>query len=258
MPEQEPNGMPAATDTAGQQPTNNGTNVNPASDPIAQGQNPPAADGMQGDGQQAQAPDVQNPAAQKAAQEAARYRTELREAQRQIAEFQAEKQAAEDAKLTETERLQKQVADFQAKEAQQTLEWQERLVRAEVKAAASALGLNPALAARIVDYAAIEYDERGDPTNVPTLLQAAIKDYGLSVTPAASTPQQSDAPANTTPLDPNAALAARLGATNPTRQTGPVPVTANQYMDKAFQADFKNRYGISIQDAVLRGKATLV
>ncbi len=252
MPELEPNGTPAATVAAGQQPTmNDTTTTDPQQPPTAAADN--AASGQQlADGQQQ--PEVVNPAAQKAAQEAARYRTELRALQARVAEYEAAQRAAEEAQMSELEKAQKRLAEYEAEKAQTTLQAQERITRAEVRAAATAMGLNPQLAARIVDYAAIEYDENGDPTNVAQLLAAAVKEYGLM--PAASA--SGGMPAGNAPTDANAQLAAQLGATNPTRQNGPITVTANQYMDKAFKADFKNRYGMELDTAVLRGKAQIV
>lgn len=241
--ENEPTLAPAAPGAAGQQPTPHSTDPNivttSTTDPAST--QTPAAPGAN---DQPTPPEVTNPAAQKAAQEAARYRAELREAQKRIAEFEAAHKAAEDAKLSETERLQKQLAEAQAREAQQTLATQERITRAEVRAEAMRLGLNPQLAARLVDYAAITFDEAtGDPTNIAQLLGEAINAYGLQPQPATTPP----APA-----------APQVGATNPARQAGPVTITASQYSDPAFRTQYMRDYGEDILTAMNKGKVKLV
>lgn len=239
------NGTPAAPDPAGQQPTNGDpnptttttTNPTPATPPET-----PAAP----EGQQAPA-EVQNPAAQKAAQEAARYRAELREAQKRIADFEAAQKAAEDAKLSELERAQKTAAEAQAAKDQAILDAQERITRAEVRAEAARIGLNPQLAARIVDYAAITYDESGDPTNIADLLASAINTYGLNAQPAGTS-----APTNAPAAPP------QVGATNPTRPSGPITITASQYSDPAFRSQYMRDYGEDVLTAMNKGKVKLV
>lgn len=191
MPENEPTGAPAASGAAGQQPTT-GDLTNVTNDPASTLNGQPAA--SQGD-TGASTADVANPAAQKAAQEAAQYRTRLREAEKVIAEFQAEKKAREEADLSELEKAQRRLSEYEQERAQLTLQAQERITRAEVRAEATRLGMNPQLAARIVDYAAIEYDEQGDPTNVSALLQQAAADYGLTPNAASAIPGAPATPA---------------------------------------------------------------
>lgn len=195
--------------------------------------------------------EILNPAAKAAADEAARYRTQLRDAQKRIADFESAQQAADLAKLSETERLQKQLADAQAREAQQTLAAQERITRAEVRAEATRMGINPQLAARIVDYAAIEYDDSGDPTNIGDLLGAAISAYGLNPQPAAGAAQA-------TAAAQAAALAQQVGATNAQRANGPLVINATQYSDPAFRTQFMRDYGEDILTALTKGRAKLV
>ncbi len=234
-----PNGAPAAPDPAGQQPTSGDPAPQPTQPPTTPASGEPAGEPA-GEPQQ---PEVQNPAAQAAAAEAARYRTQLRDAQKRIADFESAQQAADLAKLSETERLQKQLADAQAASAQQTLAAQERIIRAEVRAEAVRLGVNPQLAARIVDYAAIEYDDSGDPKNISDLLGAAINAYGLNPQPAA---------ASAAPQAP------QVGATNPQRANGPLLINATQYSDPAFRKQFVAQYGEDILTALNKGRAKLV
>ena len=197
MPENTSNGAPAATDGQGQQPTTMAQTMNDAAS-HAQGQ--PAASQSVSEastaGEQNAQPEIRNPEAYKAAQEAAKWRTQARELEKVVAEFQAAQKAAEEAQLSELEKAQRRIAEYEQERTQVTLQAQERVTRAEVRSEASRLGINPQLAARIVDYAAIEYDENGDPTNIPALLQQAAQDYGI--TSAASAATAASAAANPT------------------------------------------------------------
>lgn len=104
----------------------------------------------------------------------------------------------EQEKLSETEKLQAQLAEKE----QTILKHQERVVRAEVKTVAATLGfINPATAARLIDWADIEYDEHGDPTNIDELMKKLVKDEPYLV----GKPQPSTT---------------RVSATNPSRSTG--------------------------------------
>ena len=269
MPDNEPNGTPAATDTAGQRPTTDGTSSQQSSDPASQ-QPAPAAQPSAADGQQSpqQQEPIRDPVAKAAADAEARYRTQLRDAQRKIAEFEAAQKAAEDAKLDDLQRAQKQAAEWQQKHADTTRAMQERIVGYEIQLQASRLNIiDPDAAVKLLDWTQLEYDEDGVPTNAAKVLAdlAKAKPYLVAQSSAQSAQQAANPSAamgSALPTDAqsaaNAHLAAQLGATNPTRQNGPITVTANQYMDKAFAADFKNRYGMDLQSAVLRGKATII
>lgn len=251
MPDNEPNATPAASVAAGQQPTN-GTNGTPTTDTASTLTGQPAAsqsDTGASNTATETPPEVTNPAAQKAAQEAARYRTELREAQKRIADFEAAQKAAEDAKLSELERAQKAAAEAQAAKDQAILDAQERITRAEVRAEAARIGLNPQLAARIVDYAAITYDDSGDPTNIAQLLSDAINAYGLHPQPAGANALTQNAPVQ---------APQNVGATNPARPSGPVTISASQYSDPAFRSAYMRDYGEDILTAMNKGKVKLV
>lgn len=229
----QPNGAPAASDPAGQQPTTPATP--PTSDPTTPDA-PAAPSGAE------QSPEIRNPDAYKASQEAARYRNELKAAQTRLAEFEAAKKAADEAQLSDLEKANRRLAEYQTREAQQTLAAQERITRAEVRAEAVRLGVNPQLAARIVDYSAIEFDDAGDPKNIGDLLNAAINAYGLNPQPAAAAAPQ----------------APQVGATNPPRATGPVVINATQYSDPAFRTQFMRDYGEDLLTALNKGRAKLV
>ena len=122
------------------------------------------------------------------------------------------------AKLSETEKLQKQLADLQRAREADTLAVQERVIRAEVRGAARDLGLNPELALKLIDLAAVDFNEAGDPTNISELLQEASRKYGLAPSqPSAPTGAPTPgAPASSTRLQTQPYLAAQSrGATNP-------------------------------------------
>lgn len=243
----------------------NGTGQAPASDPqtpsAPAGQVPgvtptspttPAPADNQGQaGQDPQAPasgksqltlDQALDALAKARNEAAKNRVDAK----RLADLEAAQRAAEDAKLSETERLQKQLAELQNAQAQRELVAQERILRSEVRAEAIKAGLNPQLAAKLIDFSQVETDDNGDPTNIAELLASAIKDYGLATGNAA--PQGAS----------GAPRQSAGGATNPPRAGGPLTVTANQYLDKAFQQQFRATHGMDVMTAVRLGKATII
>ncbi len=236
MPENEPNGTPAASDPAGQQPTTtNGTadTTQQPTDAQASGQQP-------SDGQQ---PDVQNPAAQKASQEAARYRAELRDAQKRLAEFEAAKKAADEADMSELEKAQRRISEYQAAESQWTLERQQWRIAQAVQMHAARLSIVDVDAAgKLLDTSALDYDENGQPTNAEALLTAMLEQRpwlrGTQSTPA--------------PQAPN------VGATNPPRQTGPITITPSQYSDPAFKAQYMRDYGEDLLAAINKGKVKIV
>ena len=194
-----------------------------AQSPDSNGQVPPASQGSstnsgRGDDSSVSSGDDLTPAqyrdlVEKLRKENARYRKD----DKRLAELETAEQQRQDAALSEKERYEKKLADYQEKLNAALLEKQETLLRFEVRLAAQQLGLNPELARRILDTAAIEYGEDGDPANVVELLTKAALDYGLAVqTPGASgaaTPtQQQQNPAQQQP-----SAVPLVGATNPTR-----------------------------------------
>ena len=236
----EPTGTPAASDPAGQQPTNDPQQPvtgQPTADNAASGQQP-------NDGQNQPAAEVQNPAAQKAAQEAARYRTELRDAQKRLAEYEAAQKAAEDAQLSELERTQKRLAEYQAAEAQWTLERQQWRLAQAVQMHAARLGIVDVDAAgKLLDTSALEYDENGQPTNAEALLTAMLEQRPW-LRGAQSTQVTRQAP--------------DIGVTNAARQTGPITITPSQYSDPTFRAQYVRDYGEDVLTAINKGKVKIV
>lgn len=121
-------------------------------------------------------------ALRKAREQAAKLRVESKE----LAELRAYKQQQEDARLTQDQRRDKELAAAQERAAAAELKAQQTAIRAEVKNVAGSLGLNTALALRLLDHAALEFNDDGDPTNVAALLATAVEEYGLgAVAPGA-------------------------------------------------------------------------
>jgi hypothetical protein len=141
-----------------------------------------------------------------ARKEAAQHRTKL-------SAFEKAQADAEAAKLSEQERLTKRVAELEKAKADSERSAQERIVRAEIKAAASTVGIKSELAARLIDYAEIEFTDDGEPKNLAKLLEKLAASYPELVatsnavaTPGAAATRQAAASAG--------------GATNPGRSAG--------------------------------------
>jgi|YelNatPaOPRAMG01_1025707.scaffolds.fasta_scaffold03111_8 hypothetical protein len=95
---------------------------------------------------------------------------------RELEQLRAQIQQHESEKLSETERLQRQVAELERRAAQAERERQERTLRYETMLAAGRLGIvDPDAAWRLIDPAALEYDEDGSPTNVEAVLRDLIR-----------------------------------------------------------------------------------
>jgi hypothetical protein len=206
--------MPTNGDATGQVP--------PISSPDSNGQVPPASqvstdnadNSDSAPSEQDMTPAEYRAALKRANDQAARNRVDAKE----LAALRAEKEQQNAAKLTVEEKL----AAAQAKQAELETQMQERVVRADIRIAASSMGLKPELAYRLLDYAQVEFDGNGDPTNVADLLLKAAQEYGLSVTtPGASNGNGKAARANTQQQQPSG-----IGATpaNPARNTSGGPV----------------------------------
>ena len=194
MPENEPTAAPAAQPQAGQQPTAP-TLPNDPQTPSTPPETPAAPSGEQSS-------EIRNPDAYRASQEAARYRTELKAAQARLAEFEAAKRAAEEAQMSELEKAQRRISEYQQQEAQWQQERQEWRIAQAVQMHAARLGIvDVDAASRLLDTAALEYDESGQPTNAEALLTAMLEQRpwlrGAQTPPAAPTsPAQPPRPAS--------------------------------------------------------------
>jgi hypothetical protein len=114
-----------------------------------------------------------------------------REAANDLRKF---KEQIESQQMTEKDRLEKQLADLQKAHEDYRISTQQRLVTQELRVQASDLGfadLSDAL--RLIDYAELDYDEDGVPTNARKLLEKLAKDksYLLSATLAQQARSQS-------------------------------------------------------------------
>ena len=85
---------------------------------------------------------------------------------------------ADDAKLSETDRLTKRNAEMERELLDRNRENQELRVGAAIEKAAAKAGFaNPELAARLIDQAALTVDDAGSPTNVDQLVGSLAKSY---------------------------------------------------------------------------------
>ena len=165
-----------------------------------------AEDGTLGNGQEPQPGAVQEPTAgqepagpepgerfdpeyvRKLRAESASYRARLRE-------LEAASKAAEDAKLSEQERLSKRVAELEASASEQSRLLQERVLRYEVQLQAARLNIvDPDAALKLLDLSTIEYDPEGNPQDVDRALKALLKEKPYLVGPHVSGGNGSAAP----------------------------------------------------------------
>ncbi len=108
--------------------------------------------------------------------EAKKLRQEANALRKRLKAYDDAKAEAEQAQLTETERLKKQLADKEVELANVAKAAKADKLNAEVRVQAMSLGFaDPSDAATFMATAAIEYDEQGAPTNVKDLLQALLK-----------------------------------------------------------------------------------
>lgn len=189
-----PSGTPAASDAAAQRATSGDTTGSATQDTTSLDQGQPAA--AQSDLDPSSAANVNNPEAKRASEEAARYRKELREAQKHTADLEARLKELDDAKLSELDKANKRASDAEARLNDRTRAYQERLVRAEIRAAAGGLAFHdPEDAVRLLDWSEFEYDEDGTPTNVGALLDTLAKSKPhLVKASGAPTPAASEKP----------------------------------------------------------------
>lgn len=201
------------------------------------GQVPPESQSPDGNGQvpptsqdatsaTSDAPESQSPnlsadqlrdALEKARKDAAKNRVDAK----RLAELEAAEQQRTDAALSDKERYEKKIADLQAQVAEQTRQTQERVIRSDIRSAADKLGVKPELAYRLLDYAAITFNDDGDPTNISDLLKAAIADLAPQLL------EQQPAANGSTGRIPSGIP--QTGATNPPRGTQLVGANGKVY-----------------------------
>jgi hypothetical protein len=116
---------------------------------------------------------------------------------RDAGELRAYKSETEAAKLSEQERREQALTDLQAKLATAETERQQERITSAIAIQAAQMGINPTLAARLVDPTDLEFDEAGKPTNVKDVLAQAVKEFGIQ--PAANGTARSTAGGATNP-----------------------------------------------------------
>lgn len=135
-------------------------------------------------------------------------RTKLRAAETRLKEV-------DDAKLNEQQRLEQRVRDAEAKLTAAQKAHQARALGYEVRIAATKLGIEkPEAVAKLLNLAAVEYDEDGAPTNIEKLLAELQK---------ATAPKQPPAPGNA---------------------AGPKPTGRSEQGDKEREAELRRRFKI--------------
>jgi hypothetical protein len=174
--------------------------------------------------------------AKKLRSEARNLRNRLKEAENlkaEIAELKKFKEDKEAESLSETEKqvaarvkLEKQLAEAQAALTRKETEVQEQKINNAIIANAAKVGINPSLAAKVLDHAEIDYDERGNPTNIEDLLETLLKDF-----PNLATQQQAQAQQR------QASQSSAGGATNPSRATTAMPAEiTKEYYDQLIKS----------------------
>lgn len=226
MPDNEPNGTPAAsTDAAGQRPTD-GTQPQPQSQTSSTtSEQQPTADSA-ASGQQPtngqQPEDVRDPVAKARAETEAKYRTQLRAAEKERDALLAEKQQRADADLSAQQRAEKQAAEWQQKHVDLLRVTQERIVRYEIEKQASKINIiDPDAAVKLLDWAQLEYDDEGMPKNAGTLLSTLAKEKPYLVAP--KTP--------VAPPQPPAPTSVGANPANPTRSASSSGALSYEYIE---------------------------
>jgi hypothetical protein len=102
--------------------------------------------------------------------------------------FEDEEAKRQQATLSEQQKLEKKLADLQSQHDNALRASQERLIQYEVRLQAASLGIvDPDAATKLVDWAAIDYDDAGNPTNLDKLLKDLLKAKPYLAGRAAST-----------------------------------------------------------------------
>lgn len=186
-------------------------------------------------------------ALEKARREAAAQRVDAK----RLKELEAAVKARDEADLTELQKTQKRLAELQQAQVESEHKQQERVIRYAVQAHASTQGIPAELAARLIDYAEIEYDDDGEPTNVGKLLDKLVKQYPqLKASGPAATQAQAPQPTSVgvTPGNP-----ARSGAhSGAITQEYLNSLTAKQYAEMPESRRTEIRNWIAANAAAIR------
>lgn len=107
--------------------------------------------------------------------------------------------AYEDAQLSESEKKDKALSEAQQAHATAQERLQRLTVRAAVLELAPELGINPKLAARLIDWSSLKIDEEGNPTNIDKVLAALLQEFPQIAAQQPSAQQQQSAPRQQVP-----------------------------------------------------------
>jgi hypothetical protein len=152
----------------------------------------------------------------------AAHRTSAKDSQAKLDEI-------EKANLSELERTQKELAKHQEIAAKATTENQRLRVERALDREASRIGLDPEMAARLIDWSDLTYDEVGNPKNAEKLLAKLLEKW-----PTLASSQQPQTGQNgqngNGSSNPNLARQYAGGATNPpSRSIGNEPMSRAVY-----------------------------
>lgn len=153
-----------------------------------------------------------------AKEELERHRKKLTAYEKAEADREAAKKAAEEAQLSEIDRIKKQHADIQAQHNALMLELQETRIQHAVERAAHDLQfIHPEIAGRLLDRAELEFEDNGAPKNAKHLLEKLLKTMPeLARHPEPASPPATSQP-GTAPTAPARPGTPALPAFNPGR-----------------------------------------
>lgn len=163
-----------------------------------------------------------------ATEELERHRKKLTAYEKAEQDREAAKKAAEEAQLSEIERVKKQHADIQAEKNALAMELQEfRITNAVERYARELHFIYPEDAVSLLKRSELEFDEGGVPTNVKQLLEKLAKARPRLVDTPAEPPATPATTANSAPTAPTRPAAPALPAMNPGRTQIAPPTTTN-------------------------------
>jgi hypothetical protein len=165
--------------------------------------------------------------AKKLRSEASNLRKRLKTYEDSEKETAEAKRLAEEAQLSEIERTKKQFSDLQSEYDTFKKQMQDRIVRYEIEAQASKLGIiDPEAASALLNRSTLEYGEDGTPNNAEKLLKDLIKNKPYLA------PKPVDPPKEEQPAPPaqtaNQQRPPMTPAMNPGRSAISTPNTAPQ------------------------------
>lgn len=133
-----------------------------------------------------------------ASEEVERHRKKLTAYEKAEKEREAASQAAKDAELGEVERTKKQFSTLQSEYEAYKKATQDRIVRYEIEAQASKLGIiDPEAASALLNKSLLEFGEDGSPSNAEKLLKDLIKNKPYLAPAKQEQAQEQSSPAQT-------------------------------------------------------------